>query len=163
MDFLQDFGVKPVLLIAQIVNFLILLYILKRLLYGPILKVLDERKQKIADSLKNAEEIEKRLEEVTIEREKRIKDASREAEKIVKEATQSAGQIITDAHLKAGADVEKIIEKSRQSLNLEREKMYKEVRADLANMIAVGLEKVAGKTLNKKDQEELIKESIKEL
>ena len=64
MDILSQFGVKPILLAAQVVNFLILLFILKKFLYGPILKVLSERRKKIEDSLKNVEEIEKRYNEM---------------------------------------------------------------------------------------------------
>ncbi len=75
MDILNEFGIKPILLAAQVVNFLILLYILKRFLYKPILKVLNERKNKIADSLKNAEEIERKLVEISEEEQKRIAKA----------------------------------------------------------------------------------------
>ena len=70
MDILNQFGVQPILLAAQVVNFLILLFILKKFLYGPILKVLDSRKKTIEQSLKNAEEIERRLLETTEEKEK---------------------------------------------------------------------------------------------
>lgn len=163
MNFLTDFGVKPVLLIAQIVNFLILLYILKRFLYKPILKMLDERKEKISVGLKNAEEIEKKLNQIVAEREEQLKKASKEGEEIIKEATASANQIITEAHEKAGSDIEVIIEKAHQSIDLEKEKMRQEIRSELANLVVAGLEKVTGKILDKKDQEEMVKKTIKEL
>lgn len=163
MNFLTDFGVKPILLIAQIVNFLILLYILKRFLYKPILKMLDERKEKISGGLKNAEEIEKKLNQIVAEREEQLKKASKEGEEIIKEATASANQIITEAHEKAGSDIEVIIEKAHQSIDLEKEKMRQEIRSELADLVVAGLEKVTGKILDKKDQEEMVKKTIKEL
>lgn len=163
MDFLKDFGVQPVLLIAQAVNFLILLYILKRFLYKPVLKVLDERKKTISDSLQNAEEIEKKLTQITAEREEQLKKASREAEEIIKDATVSAGQIIAEAHEKAGTDIEGLVAKAHQSISLEKEKMRQEIRAELAGLVVAGLQKVTGKVLDKKDQEEMVKETIKEL
>ena len=61
MEFLKEFGIQPTLLIAQIVNFLIILFILKKFFYKPIIKLLDDRKKKIEESLKNAELIEERL------------------------------------------------------------------------------------------------------
>jgi len=61
MEIFNQFGINPLLLLAQVVNFAVLLFILKRFLYKPILKVLEERKKRIEESLKNAEEIEKRL------------------------------------------------------------------------------------------------------
>jgi F-type H+-transporting ATPase subunit b len=163
MGFLTDFGVKPVLLIAQIINFALLLFILQRLLYKPLLKVLDERKQKIADSLKNSEEIEKKLASITEDREKKLKETAKEVEVILKEATDSANQIISEAHAKAGADVEKIIEKSRQSIVQEQEKMRQEMRQELAGLVVVGLQTVTGKVLDKKDQQKILEESLKGL
>ncbi|MBI2593944.1 F0F1 ATP synthase subunit B, partial [Candidatus Daviesbacteria bacterium] len=74
---LSDFGVQPVLLLAQIVNFLVLLWILNKLLYKPVLKVLEERKAKIEKGLKNAEEIEKRLAQTAEEEEKAILAAAK--------------------------------------------------------------------------------------
>ena len=67
MDILENFGVEPVLLLAQIVNFAILLFILKRFLYKPILKVLEERKNKIETSMKQSEQIQKEFEEMNDE------------------------------------------------------------------------------------------------
>src|SRR3989338_593740 len=58
MDFLSDFGVQPILLAAQAVNFLVLLFILNKFLYKPVLKTLDQRKQKVSQSLKAAHDIQ---------------------------------------------------------------------------------------------------------
>src|SRR3989344_2266081 len=99
MDFLNDFGVKPVLLAAQAVNFFILLFILKKFLYKPILGMLETRKQKIAESLKNAESIEKKLQAIGEEREEALKKAGKEAEEIIRDATEAANQIISEAHI----------------------------------------------------------------
>ncbi|KKR81217.1 MAG: ATP synthase subunit b [Candidatus Daviesbacteria bacterium GW2011_GWA1_41_61] len=163
MEILNEFGVKPVLLIAQVVNFLLLLFILKRFLYKPILKALEQRKQKIVQSLKNAEEIEKRLEAVSKEREEALRKASKEAETIIGEATTSADRIIAQAHEKAQKDISKMIERSQQSLKLEREKLYQDIKGELAGLVMVALEKVTGKVVTEKDQKELIKKSIKQL
>lgn len=163
MNFLSDFGVQPILLLAQIVNFAILLLILKKFLYKPLLKMLEERKKTIADSLQNAEEIEKRLAQVTTEREEQLKKASKEAEAIIKDATASANQIITEAHDKASSDIEEMVAKAHQSIELDKEKMRQEIRAELAGLVVSGLEKVTGKVLSEKDQKEMVHRSIKEL
>lgn len=163
MDFLEDFGVKPVLLIAQVVNFLILLFILKRFLYKPILKVLEERKKKIAESLKNASEIEKKLEQITEDREKKLQKAAKEAEEIIKEATENADKIITQAHEKAGKDIEKILAKTENEMELEREKLKQEIRAELAHLVELGLKKVSGKVITQKEHKELVEKSVKDL
>lgn len=163
MDFLKDFGVDPRLLAAQVVNFLLLLFILKKLLYGPLLKVLEERKQKIAQSLKQAEEIEVRLQKTEEDREKSLEEATLEAQKIVNEATVSANQIIAEAHQKASQDIGLMVTKAADSINLDREKMQQELREELADLVVRSLEKVTGKVLNKKDQKDLVGKAVKGL
>lgn len=158
-----DFGVQPLLLTAQIVNFLILLVLLKKFLYKPLLKVLEERKQKIADSLKNAEEIEKKLLKTEEDREKVLAKASNEAQKIVEEATKSAQQIIADAHTKAASDMEVIFKKGQEAVRQEKEKMQQEIREELADLVTISLEKVTGKILNKKDQKDLVEGAVKNI
>ncbi len=163
MDILNNFGVQPVLLVAQIVNFLVLLFLLKKFMYGPLVKVLQQRKQTIAESLKNAEEIEKRLEQTTLEQEKRLEKAAKEARQIVDDATSNADQIIAAAHEKARADTEKFMVQAQQSVTQEREKVYSDMRAELSHLVILGFEKIAGKALSEKDQKELVEKSLKEL
>lgn len=163
MDFLKDFGVDLRLLAAQVVNFLLLLFILRKLLYGPLLKVLEERKQKISISLKQAEEIEARLQKTEEDREKALEKATLEAQKIVNEATASANQIIADARLKATGDIELMIARGQEATILDREKMQQELREELADLVVKSLEKITGKMLSKKVQRDLVERSVKEL
>lgn len=163
MDFLKDFNVQPILLLAQVVNFLVLLVILKRFLYKPILKVLDERKQKIAQSLKNVQEIEERLVKLDEETKKQLKKTSEEAKKIIQEAAVTANQIIEQSHTRAGEDVKKIIAKAQAELKLERDKMQQEMRVELVNLVVLGLRKVAGKSLSANDQKDLVEKSMNSL
>ncbi len=160
---LEQFGVQPILLAAQAVNFLILLFILKKVLYRPILKVLAERKRRIAESLKNAQEIEKKLIQTEEEREKALAKAASEAQRILDEATKSAGLLVADAKQKATQEMEKIVKKGGESIKLEREKMFQEIRTELADLVVVSLEKVVGKALSQKDQKDLIEKSVKDL
>jgi len=86
MELIENFGLNPILLGAQIVNFLIILFILKKFLYKPILTTLEKRKATIKEGLDKTEEVRIRLEE-TIEKEKRIlRTAQEQARKILDEA-----------------------------------------------------------------------------
>lgn len=163
MDILTNFGVKPILLAAQIVNFLILLYLLKRFMYKPLLKVLEKRKEKIAESLKNAEEIEKRLVEISEEKEKKLLVAGRQAQQIIEEAGKGAQEIIREAQQKANLEIEKIAERSRKKLAGEQERMEAEMQAHLADLVVKTLEKVTDKVLTSQDQRALVEKSIKGL
>lgn len=160
---LNQFGIKPLLLAAQIVNFLVLLWILKKTLYKPILKVLEERKQKIAESLKNAEEIQKKLEQTELDREEKLTDAAREAKKMLEETSKSVTQIIEEAHIKASKDAENIISKGKESIKADREKMHQEMREELSRIITVALEKVTGKVITKNDQRKMVEDTVKRM
>lgn len=163
MDILNQFGVQPVLLAAQVVNFLILLFILKKFLYKPILKVLDERKKRIEDSLKNAEEIERRLQQTHEQSERIIAKTLKESQRILNETNAAAAQILEKANkaaeqivLKATADAKKIIE-------LEKEVLTRQIRANVGNLVTLVIEKVTGKEITKKDQVEIIEKEVRNL
>lgn len=163
MEIFSQFGVKPILLAAQVVNFFILLFILKKFLYKPILKVLEERKKRIEDSLKNAEEIEKRLAQTQQESEKIIAQTLKEAQKILDQTNIEAAEILKKANqetdkilLKASNDAKKIVE-------FEREVLIRQVRTNVGSLITLAFEKIAGKKFTKKDQIEIIEKEVRNL
>lgn len=151
------------MLAAQVVNFLVLLFILKKLLYKPLLKVLKERRETIAQSLKNAEEIEKKLLKTEEDREKVIEKAAKEAKKIVEEATRSGEVIIEDARKTASKDMEDILEKGRQEIVMERERMQSEMRVQFAQVVETGLKKVIEGMFDPKKQKEMIEKTVGKL
>lgn len=158
---LSDFGVQPILLLAQVVNFLVLLFILKKLLYKPILKVLEERKRKIEESLSNAEKIQKELEETEAKSQQILDRAIEEGKTVIAEANVAANQIHTDAQVKSKANTEAMMEQAMVMIAGEKEKMKSEVKSEVATMIEMSLEKVLGKTLDSKMQQKLVEESVK--
>lgn len=160
MEMLQTFGINPLLLLAQIVNFLILLLLLKKFMYKPILKVLDERREKIAESIKNAEKIELQLQKTEADREKKLEDASKEADKLLKEATKSAQDIISDAELKASLRVDEMMKEGKEVLKNERQKIEQEIKAEISDLVVLSLEKVLNQVIKDKAQKELIKKTV---
>ncbi len=163
MNFLSDFGVNPILLAAQVVNFLILLFILKKFLYGPILKVLATRKQKIEESLKNAEEIEKRLLETEEEKDRVLAKAASDVQKLIDEAKKEIEVMKEEGKAHAEILAAQIIKKGEETAKAETEKMQKELMGSFAEIVTLGMEKVTGKLINKKDQKDIIDRSIKNI
>ena len=92
MDILNNIGINPVFLLAQIVNFVVLALLLRALLYGPITKMLDERRAKIEKGLEDARQAEAALANAETERQKVLDSARAEAQKIRAEANQQAEQ-----------------------------------------------------------------------
>ena len=162
MDILNQFGVQPILLAAQAVNFLILLFILKKFLYKPILRVLEERKKRIAESLKNAEEIELQLQKTKEQSEKIIAKTLDESKKILDETNETAARILEDTHKEAEQILIKAGEDSKKLLELEKIHLMNQVKDNLSNIVALGLQKVLGKnvtTQQRKIIDKIVKES----
>ena len=163
MEIVKEFGINPVLLLAQIVNFTILLFLLKKFLYKPILKVLEERKVKIAQSLKQAEEIEKRLERSATEQEELMNKAKKEANLIISDSKKEAAELSEKTIEKAKIAVAEMLEKNESRLKLEKEQMLLEVKKDLADIVMRATEKVAQKTLTSEDNKKMVEEALAEV
>lgn len=163
MNIIDTFGIQPILLLAQIVNFLILLFLLNKFLYKPILKTLQNRQHQIAESLKNAEQIELNLQKSEDDRLKKLQKATDEAKEIIQDAKEAANQIIDEAHQKAAADITFLVEKTKAEIEAERQSLNQAIRADLSRMLTLGLEKVANISLNKANQEKVLKKVIQDL
>ncbi|HSX57674.1 MAG TPA: F0F1 ATP synthase subunit B [Candidatus Saccharimonadales bacterium] len=162
MEIFKEFGVNWILLLAQIVNFTILLLLLKRFLYKPILKVLDERKAKVAQSLKDAEAIEKRMQDLTIEQQKILDQAKEEANKLIAEAKAEAKELSEKNMAETKKSVAAVLEQNEKRLKLDKEAMMSSAKADLAELVAEATAKVAKKSMTEKENMRLVEETIKE-
>lgn len=163
MDILNQFGVQPILLAAQVVNFLILLFILKKFLYKPILKVLDERKKRIEDSLKNAEEIERRLAETEEQSEKILAKALAEGQKIVDQSNQVAAQIRDQTNKEVEEILRKATADGKKIVQLQEEMLMRQVREHVGSLVTLIFEKVTGRKITLKDQKEIIEKEVRNL
>lgn len=163
MEILNQFGVKPILLLAQAVNFFILLFILKKVLYKPLLGMLETRRKKIEESLKNAEEIEKRLTEISNRETEAIQRSAREGEKIIRQAGEQATQIINDAKIKVEGMINHAAQESRRISQLEKTRVEMEIKENLSDIVLLVLEKVTRKVITTKQQKEIISREVKNL
>lgn len=163
MEILNQFGVNPILLLAQVVNFLVLLFILKRFLYKPILKVLGERRQKIEQSLKNAEEIEKRLSQTNEEVEKILAKALKQGQEILDQSKETGIQMVEEYKALGVEILEKANEQALEVVKLQKIKLEQEMKAHVGDLIVLAFEKVTGKRLTTEDQRKIVDEEVKNL
>ncbi len=163
MELLKEFRVEPMLLLAQIVNFGILLFILKRFLYKPILKVLEERKRKIEVSIKQTEDIQNKFDEAAKKSAELINKGCDEASRIIDEAKEEAKALAMQIQAETKQSVADTIKKTQDSLELEKQKMVAQARSQIVDMVASATEKVVSKSLKGADNERLIQEAIKNI
>lgn len=156
MDALNSLGINWKILIAQIVNFLILLFILRRFLYGPIVKILDERKAKIAQGLKDSQSAKEQLEDADEKAKAIISKATQEAQIIVNsakgEAEKEKNKIIAEAQEKAA----KTIKEAQEKANQEEEKLVTRSKSRVGELVALALEKILGAKQDEKSIDKII-------
>ena len=128
METLGRFGLDPILLAAQVVNFLIIAWIINRFLLRPLMANMKARREKIAQGLADAEKARKALEDAAKEREKILQDASAEAFRLLQNARDEAERLRAAALERAGTDAERLIAEARGVMDLERQDMEKAVQ-----------------------------------
>ena len=159
-ELLHQLGVDWKLLIAQIINFLVLFFVLKKFLYGPILEVLQKRRAKIEQGLKNAERLEGEMGRVKEAREEILKKASQKADTIIREARDLAESKKADILAQAQEEAERLAKSARESLEREKERVLDEARSDLADLVLLATEKVARIKLDKENDRVFVEEAL---
>ena len=147
MELLHSLGIDWRLFLAQLVNFTILLAILYRFLYKPILKLLRERTEQIDQGLKNAAEAEKKLATTAFDYDQKMLEARKQAQAVLDETKTQSAALKTDLLKKAQEEAEKFIADGRQSLEQEKHAMLKEARMELAGLVMSATKIVLGKVV----------------
>ncbi|MEP7162321.1 MAG: F0F1 ATP synthase subunit B [Candidatus Moraniibacteriota bacterium] len=163
MDALANLGIDWKLFVAQAVNFLILLFILKKFAYKPILGLLDERSQKIEKGLRDAEEAERKL-TASLEEEKKIIAAAREeAREVLMLAEASAKKRDVEMLAQTKAKIDKMITEADAHLAEEQKKLLRDAKAELSGVVLSALEKVLGEKVDEKTDKVLIEKALQSL
>lgn len=157
------FGVRGDLFAAQLINFLIVLVVLWRFAYKPIMKKLEEREHKIAESVKNAEDIAKRLQDADAEHARLLIAARAEAQAIVEKAIADTEGRKNEMIEAAKREVERVIQKGKQQLEEERAAMLIAARRDLADIAVKAAAKILTEGLNEKKSQSMAEEMIRKL
>ncbi len=155
-------GINLPQLIAQIVNFTVLLVILRLTLYKPILKMLDDRKQKISEGLNAAEIARAEAAAAQTNIQAQLDVARREGQEIVGNAQQIAGRIQAEAREESNRDRERALERARAEIQLERDRAIADLRGEFADITVAAAEKVVGQSLDRQSHQRIIDEALAE-
>ncbi|MBL9134470.1 MAG: F0F1 ATP synthase subunit B [Verrucomicrobiales bacterium] len=158
-----QFGVNWQLFISQVISFCIVAFLLHRFAYKPILKVLEERRQQIAESLANAEKIKVQLAEAEAARREMLQKANVDANKLIEEARAAAAKVQEQESQRAVAQAEQIIAKAREAAQADYEKMKQDLRKEMGRLAVDLAARVSGKILTVDDQRRLAEDTNKQL
>lgn len=160
MEVLHKLGIDWKLLIAQGVNFLILLFILKRFVYQPMLGFLEERAKKIEAGLQNADAATKTLQKAEAEQKRLLTEAQKEARGIVEEAVAVAKRRDAEQLEKTKAEIVTLMEASQKHIAEEKERMMREAKQELGELVALATQKLTGAKIDVANDNELIKKAL---
>jgi F-type H+-transporting ATPase subunit b len=153
----------PGLIVWTIVTFLLLLGILWKFAWNPILGALDARELAIQKTIDDAERLQAEAEAVLQEHQKRMAEARAEGNRILDEARQAGDHMKKDILEKARVESEKVLERAHRQLELETEQAIQTIRAQAADLALRAAEKVIERSLTDADHRRFADEAIAEL
>lgn len=147
-DPLGQLGINLPGLIAQIINFGLVVLLLWLLAWKPILRMLDQRREKIQDSLTRAEQLKQQTEQGQAEIQAQLDAARREGQQIVANAQQVAERTRQVELERARGEADRLIERAREEINLERDRVIQDLRREFADLTVTAAEKVINQSLD---------------
>jgi F-type H+-transporting ATPase subunit b len=159
----RTFGVDWPHLIAQIISFLIVCAVLYFFAYKRVLAMLEERRQRIAESLANAEKIKAELARAEAQRQEVMSQANAQATKLIEEARQAAAKVQEQETQKAVAAAEQIIAKAREAAAADHARMMAELKREVGRLVVQTTATVTGKILTPEDQRRLAEETARQV
>ncbi|TAK98377.1 MAG: ATP synthase F0 subunit B [Verrucomicrobia bacterium] len=159
----EQFGFQKQLFFSQVISFCVIAFLLHRFAYKPILKVLEERREKIAESLKNAEKIKAELASAQAKAQEILTQAGAQGNKMIEEARASAAKVLETESQKAIAAAGDIIAKARQASEAELVRMKAELRKEVGRLVVATSAKVTGNILTAEQQNRLAEDTTKQL
>ena len=154
--------VHPFWVLVSIVNFLVILFLLRRYLWGPILGVLANRAEKIREGLAMAEAAKIERERMKAEVERLLTDARREAQAIAERMTKAAEAAAADVRTQAKTEADRIRERGREEAKQLHDQALAQLRSELAGMVVLAAGRVLGRELDPEKHRTLIEQSLDE-
>jgi len=155
-------GISLPYLLAFMINFGLLLFLLTFVLYKPITKTLDERAAKIKESLEKAEQIKQESVRAEESVKAQIEAGRKEGQAIIAQATQNGERLKEEAKAEARKEAEALIAKAQAQIESDREESFNKLRREFADLAVLAAEKVIEQSLDKKAHEKLIEKVLEE-
>jgi F-type H+-transporting ATPase subunit b len=159
----HDFGISTPFILAQIINFTLVAFILWRFAFKPVLATLDERQKKIASGLQYADEMKVKLEAIQQESVASAKRSQSEATKVIDEARKAAKDFLDKQTQEAALKASDMLVKAQQVIELEKKKMLAEARSEIARLVVATTQKVLSRELTDSDRSRYNESAAREL
>ncbi len=162
-DLIEAFDINLVGLAFRVLNFLLLLYVLNRLLFKPLLARMDERSAKISKGLEDAETAARDRELAAAEREAAVAEARKEANEMLARSNKIAEDTRNEILGNARDEAEKVTQRAREEITAEKDKAMSELRAQVADLALEAAAKLVRSDMNATTQRRLVEEFLAEV
>jgi len=159
---MEGLGVTWSTLVAQIINFVILLGLLYLVAYKPILRMFDERSRRIKESMEQTDTIREQAARADEDVKKRMEEAGKEGQEVISRATRTGEEARQKVQQEARQEAEAILERARLEIQRERDEAVDELRQEFADLTIEAAGKVIEKSLDKEAHRELIDKVLEE-
>jgi len=159
----QQFGLDTPHFIAQVISFCLVTFLLYKFAYAPILKMLEFRRQAIAESLANAEKVKLELANAQAKAHEIVTQANNQANKLIEDARAAAARVQEAETQKAVAEAAQIITKAQEAAAVEKARTMAELRREVGRLVVETTGRVTGKILTPEDQQRLAEETTRQL
>ncbi|OGG02391.1 ATP synthase F0 subunit B [Candidatus Gottesmanbacteria bacterium RBG_16_52_11] len=160
---MEALGVQPILLLAQIINFVIIMAVLKKLLYKPVIRFLAKRKQEIQTGLELSQKMKEEDEKLKEKQKKMLETARVDALEIInkakKDAKADARKILEDAQSEAS----RMMEKRREEMEDEYRVMQKKLQSETVDLAAAMVERILPSLITRDGHRKLLENQLKQL
>jgi len=158
----EGLGINVSTFIAQIVNFVILFGLLYLFAYKPILRMLDERSNKVKESMDQAESVKEQSERAEDEVKKRLEEAGKEGQGVIARAVKAGEDARQKVQQEAKKDAEALIEKARLEIQRERDEAIDDLHKEFSDLTIEAAGKVIEQSLDKKAHQDIIDKVLEE-
>lgn len=148
--------------IVHLINFIILLVLLRVVLYPPIVKMLDERQARIRESMERAEALQQESARAQEDVQRTLAEARGEGQRIIAQATEIAGRIQRERQEAAEVEYQRILARAQEDARREREQAFSELRAEVADLAVSAAGRIINRQLDPATQRELVNEFLAE-
>ncbi len=160
---MEQLGIEPIQLLTQVVNFVLMVFLLTKFLYKPILDALDKRRKKIEEGLAFSEKMKAETEEMSKKHQEMIDEAKEEARRIIDEGKKNGKALEQEIIDKAHSESAQIVEKGREELEVERSQMERQLRVQTVQVAKSMTEKILADSLKESDHRRIIDQKIEEI
>lgn len=163
MGLIKALGLDGRILFAQLFNFSILIFVLWRFAYKPVLNILEERRLKIDQGLDDAEAAATRLRAAEEESKQILIQARQNASQLIEKAQQQADLRQREIVKTAEADIGLMMDKEREKIKLEKSTSLTQLKTEVSNLVLLGLKRFLSEEMGDKRDQELINRTLEKL